>query len=80
MTLDRLHFLLPLLCQKLYFSLLPRLLQWYLYNLCNYVQLIWELFVAVGCLGPGQKGEEKQIVIKIDETILQCFLSHLIIT
>lgn len=76
MTLDRLHFLLPLLCQKLYFSLLPRLLQWYLYNLCNYVQLIWELFVAVGCLGPGQKGEEKQIVKKL----MQCFLSHLIIT
>lgn len=44
-------------------------------NLCNYVQPIWELLVAVGCLGPGQKGEEKQIIIDIGEMILQCDMS-----
>lgn len=33
--------------------------------------VIWELLVAVGCPGPGPKGEEKQIIIEIGEIILQ---------
>lgn len=50
MTVDLPHSATIALPEVILFRVTKTILEWHLYNLCIYVQLIWELFLAVGCL------------------------------